>query len=96
MKASSLTSLLLALFTTGEELAAAQPVTVAWTVAPARSGGKPQAVQLSLSHRSPGNHTQISRTVPLAQLPGLSGTQLESATDTRPSRCTATGTISGG
>lgn len=80
MKAPSLAIGLVALAVMSEGVAAAQPVTVAWTVEPARSHGKSQKVQLSLSHRVPGSHTQISRTVSLADLPGLSAAQFASAT----------------
>lgn len=80
MKTTSRAIGLMALALTSAGAAGAQPVTVAWTLEPAGANGKSQKVQLSLSHRVPGSNTQISRTVPLADLPGLSEAQLASAT----------------
>lgn len=64
--------------TVGGSPAAAQALPVGWTLTPAASRG-PQKVQLGLSHRSGGNQMQISRTVALDELPGLTPAQLASA-----------------
>jgi len=71
----------LAAMSGGESAAAAQGVPVAWTIAPTGSRGA-QTIQLSLSRRSGRNHTQISRSVAAADLPGLTAAQLASASDT--------------
>ena len=51
------------------------PATIDWTIAPS---GKPDKVQLGLSYRTRGGHSQNNRSVPLADLQGLDTARLAS------------------